>query len=84
MSRKQRVNPRIMEALEATGLPWELLDGGSHTKIVVGGYMAGILSRGKHDAQQRTTLNTIAQIRRKAQEINDGRAEESTQDARAG
>jgi hypothetical protein len=61
---------QIEEALDATGLPWTLERGTKHQKIRLGGRFVAILPHGKEQTvHRRSLLNTIAQIRRAAQEV---------------
>lgn len=65
-----KIPPQVEAALNTTGLPWVLEQGGRHQKIKLGGRLVGILPNGKvNTSHKRTLLNTIAQIRRVAQEI---------------
>lgn len=61
--------PEVLAALEQTGLPWELTNGGKHTHIRVGGRLAGILPRGSGTVDRRVIKNCVAQIKRKASEV---------------
>lgn len=57
----------VITALEETGVPWELKEGGRHLKIMVHGQLAGILPiNGKCDRNKRATLNLVSQIKRVA------------------
>jgi hypothetical protein len=62
----------VLAALEETGLPWEITNGGRHAHIRVAGRLAGILPRGSGSVDQRAVKNCIAQIRRKAVELRGG------------
>ena len=62
----------LREALDETGLPWEVETGGKHHKVKLGGKLVGILplSRLKHKSiDRRALLNTISQVRNAAREI---------------
>jgi hypothetical protein len=62
----------LREALDNTGLPWELELGGKHYKVKLAGRLVGVLPRGKFNgSHKRTLLNTVSQIRRAAQEIRN-------------
>jgi hypothetical protein len=64
----------IADALEATGLPYELEVGGCHFKIKLNGRLVGILSKsGASHAYgiSRAHKNTVAQIRRAAREMGE-------------
>lgn len=60
-----KVGPRVRQALEALGRPYEIVPGGKHWKVLVEGRLLTIIGRsinetGRHDA------NTAARIRRAA------------------
>lgn len=63
--------PKELEAeLDATGLPWGLEIGKTHKKIKLSGRLVGILPHGKkQEADRRSLLNTISQVRRLAKEL---------------
>jgi hypothetical protein len=67
----KRLHPKLLEALDETGLPWDIEVGKKHNKLRVDGRLAVILSRGKpaEDANFRLIRNDIANIRRLAREI---------------
>jgi hypothetical protein len=59
------VPDRVRRALDETGLPWEIENGGIHRKIRLAGYLVGILPKGKaNNDARRTELNIVSQIRR--------------------
>lgn len=62
-----RIDPAVRDALDATGLPWELRRGKRHQKIILDGRFVGILP---HDCaptgHQRALKATLTQIRRAA------------------
>lgn len=65
-----KIDPKLEEALCATGLPWATEDGSKHYKIKLAGRLVGIYPKGKaKTAEKRSLLNTISQVRRAAQEI---------------
>jgi hypothetical protein len=67
---QMKLDRRIREALEETGLPWLLEPGKGHLKLRVGGRLAGIISTSsKCEGAQRNALNTVSQIRRVARSI---------------
>lgn len=69
-----RLPAKVREALEETGLPWEVELGSRHHKIKVSGRLAGILPKGKlNDSHSRSLLNTVSQIRNVAREIKEAR-----------
>ena len=66
-----RLPPRLINALEATGLPWETVIGGSHTHIRLAGKLAGILPKNLKGKELNLPAlqKTIAQIKRVAREV---------------
>jgi hypothetical protein len=65
-----KVPKEIQEALDATGLPWEVISGSRHFKIVLAGRMVGILGRRCVNVG-RAEANTVAQIRRAARAVQE-------------
>lgn len=66
----KRIPTEIEQALDATGLGWALEKGSRHMKIKLAGRLVGILPHGSgNDANYRTIKNSVAQIRRAAQEL---------------
>lgn len=62
-----RLPPRIEEALNATGRPWNIEQGKRHQKIMLDGRMVGILPlSGFQTADMRCIKNTVSQIRKAA------------------
>ena len=55
-----RILPVIEQALDSTGLPWEIGPGKKHHHIRVGGKLAGILPRGSGTAGVRAVKNCVA------------------------
>lgn len=69
-----RLPEKVREALEETGLPWDVEAGSRHLKIKVSGRLAGILPRSKfNSSHSRSLLNTVSQIRNVAREIKESR-----------
>lgn len=64
----KKLDPAIQQALDETRLPYSVEVGSRHRKIIVNGVFCGILPSGNNKAGQRTTKNTIAQIRRAARQ----------------
>lgn len=61
---------QLREALDKTGLPWEVIKGGKHNKVKLAGKLVAVYPLGKgRDAEKRSLLNTVSQVRRAAQEI---------------
>lgn len=67
-SRMKRIDPKLRQALEETGLPWEVVNGGIHFHVRLDGRLVGILPRGGGAADPRALRNTIAQVRRAARQ----------------
>lgn len=65
-----KIEKRVEDALNATGLPWNVELGGKHIKIKLQGRLVAIQPRGPIKEQKnRATLNIISQIKRAAREI---------------
>ena len=65
-----RLPDRLREALEETGLPWEIVEGGKHHKVKLAGRLVAVYPMGKaKEAEKRSLLNTISQVRRAAREL---------------
>lgn len=66
-----RLPKPITEALEDTGLPWSVENGGRHAKIKLAGRLVASLGRASRSTSDlRPTLNVISQIRRAAREVS--------------
>jgi hypothetical protein len=77
MFQKRRIHPRVVQALQATGLPYEFQDGGRHIKIRLAGYFVGILPKGGNSDSfgvTRAVNNSVTQIRRKARQLSEEQA----------
>lgn len=63
---------KVREALEATGLPWDITKGKRHRQVRLCGRLVGVLPhKGVNgDADQHAQKNVIGQIRRAAQELS--------------
>lgn len=60
----------LREALDQTGLPWEVESGKKHNKVKLAGRLVAVYSHGKkQESDRRALLNTITQVRRTAQEL---------------
>jgi hypothetical protein len=65
-----KLDPKLEQELDATGLPWHTEVGGKHYKIKLAGRLVGVYPKGKvAGPYKRSLLNTITQVRRAAQEI---------------
>ena len=60
----------LREALEKTGLPWEVEASKKHNKVKLAGKLVCVYPHGKkQESDRRALLNTISQVRRAAQEL---------------
>jgi len=67
-----RDNPKIIAALEQTGLPWEIKPGKRHRKVLVAGRVVTILPNYSSGGEAgRHEQNAIAAIRRGARGLTD-------------
>ncbi len=65
-----KIDPKVKQALEATGLPWYVETGTKHYKIRLNGKLVGVFPQGKKtEASPRANINVIANIRRAAREM---------------
>lgn len=70
MSRKatrdlaRRVDPRLREVLEASGLPWHIETGKRHRKLYVGGVLVTVISHGRGCESPSYIKQTVASVRR--------------------
>ena len=53
----EKLDHRLREALDATGLPWEVKNGGRHTKVMLDGRLVAVLSRNKHCSHEQRLLH---------------------------
>ena len=59
-----RIPADVADALDVTGLPWEVVTGSKHYHVRLAGYLVGVLPKGNtRDRHQRSTKNLIANIR---------------------
>ena len=66
-----KIPSELREALDKTGLPWEIELGGRHKQVRLKGTLVGILPLGKQTPHRRALLNTITQIRLAARKIKE-------------
>ena len=60
----------LREALDGTGLPWEVEAGKKHYKVKLAGRLVAVYPHGKaQERYRRALLNTITQVRRTAREL---------------
>ena len=60
----------LREALDMTGLPWEVEAGRKHYKVKLAGRLVAVYPHGKaQERYKRALLNTITQVRRTAREL---------------
>lgn len=64
---KRKIEVEVRAALEATGLPWEIKDGGKHQKV----YLAGkfIVSLCRCPGERRDAKHALAKIRSRMREL---------------
>lgn len=65
----RRIPQIVADELDACGLPWRLVDGGRHYKLIVGDRLTGILPKARvsdHIGAKQRAFNIRAQIRRAA------------------
>ena len=61
-----KIDRKIIEALDATGIPYPIVGGKKHSHVRVGGRLAAILPHGTSSGGPNTIKNCIAGIRRAA------------------
>lgn len=60
----------LREALDGTGLPWEVEVGKKHYKVKLAGRLVAVYPHGKaQERYRRALLNTITQVRHTAREL---------------
>lgn len=65
-----RLPAELREALDKTGLPWDVEAGKKHYKVKLAGRLVAVYPHGKaQERYRRALLNTITQVRRTAQEL---------------
>lgn len=65
-----RLPPAILDALEATGLPWSIVHGTKHRKLIVGGLFAAIIPTNKMKERDRANKNVVSDIRKAARKFH--------------
>lgn len=67
-----KIPAELREALDKTGLPWEIEVGGKHKKLRLSGKLVGIIPLGKQQCRdKRSLLNTLTQVRLAARKIKE-------------
>lgn len=67
-----KIPAELREALDKTGLPWNIEEGSKHRKVKLGGMLVGVLPHGKQqEAHKRSLLNTLTQVRLAARKIKE-------------
>lgn len=67
-----RLPAELREALDKTGLPWEVEASKRHNKVKLSGKLVGIYPLGKkQESDRRPLLNTISQVRAAARQIKE-------------
>jgi hypothetical protein len=65
-----KLDPKVKQALNNTGIPWEVEAGSKHFKVRLGGRLAGVYPHGKKtEASQHANSNLISNIKRLAREL---------------
>ena len=65
-----RLPDELREALDMTGLPWEVETGKKHYKVKLAGRLVAVYPHVKaQERYKRALLNTITQVRRTAREL---------------
>jgi hypothetical protein len=59
-----KVDRQVARALDETGLPWEVISGKKHLKIMVNNRLVGILPHGTNSGGPRAIKNCLSNIRR--------------------
>jgi len=65
-----KLDHKIRDALDDSGLPYDLAAGSRHIKMTLGGKFIGVLSYTSRQGT-RDIKNTIARIRKAAKELNE-------------
>lgn len=68
----------VERALEESGVPWTIENGGKHFKIKVGGRLVGVVPKGRRSSAAlgvRAAMNTASQIRRTAKMVRETKNE---------
>lgn len=67
-----KLDPKVRQALEETGLPWRIEAGSKHFKIRLNDRLVGVYPQGKRtEANPRANLNVISNIKRAARETKN-------------
>lgn len=66
----QRLPPAILRALESTNLPWSIIQGSKHRKLLVAGRFAAIIPTCKLKERDRANKNVISDIRNAARKFH--------------
>ena len=71
MSGRRDAYREVYDALDATGLPWEQVNGKKHVKLYLSGHLVGILPHGKASTAGgcRGNKNFAARIKHAAEAI---------------
>jgi hypothetical protein len=65
-----KLDVKVKQALNETGLPWEVETGSKHYKVRLGGRLAGVYPHGKKtEGSQHANANLLANIKRLAREL---------------
>ena len=59
----------VERCLKATGLPWEIVQGSKHMKIILAGKFIGVLSNAGNGGRGRSTSDAECAIKRRLKEL---------------
>lgn len=62
----------VWDALNATGFEWSVEPGSKHRKVKMAGFLVAVLGHRAPSGGDRAIKNTVAQVRRAAQQIREG------------
>ena len=71
----RHIDPAALAELEASGVPWSMVPGKKHHKLIIAGKLATVIPRGSKPRRGPATANMATTIRRavaQAKEARDG------------
>ena len=66
-----KLHPKVRDALDTTGLPWEIRPGKRHDHLRVAGRLASVLPRAPGEGDKRGHLNMIRDIKRLVEKLKE-------------
>ena len=69
MSCTSKTERAIISALKATGLPYEIKEGGKHEKIYLAGKFIGVMSNAGNSGRGRDEKGILCAIKRRLREL---------------